>query len=137
MLLNLLISLIKDLIRDNRSTYRAFALVLCISNTLYSAEGSDSLTNKHVTRKSDVNMEPAPQPQPLKRIREIGGEVLIDGSMRVLEPLYMSDMFDMVEISTPVTPSSNHARIFLRADGTKSSVVIIFDDGTTTKIVGN
>lgn len=72
----------------------------------------------------------------LKRIDELGGEVVIDGSLRVLEA-NQSRIIDMVEISTPVVSGSNHARLFLRADGSKSSLVIGWDDGTYTRITGN
>lgn len=72
----------------------------------------------------------------LRRVKELGGEVLIDGSLRVLEPGYFK-VFDMVETSTPVVAGSNHARLFLRADGTKQSLVIGWDDGTYTRITGN
>lgn len=70
------------------------------------------------------------------RIKEFGGEIIIDGSLRVFEPL-SAKTFDLVEISTPVTPAANHARIFLRADGTKQSLVILYDDGTAETIVSN
>lgn len=72
----------------------------------------------------------------LKRVKEIGGEVVIDGSLRVLEPGFIK-VWDVVEISTPVVAGANHARIFLRADGTKSSLIIGWDDGTYTRIAGN
>lgn len=84
----------------------------------------------------DVKKDEKKTKHNLQRVKEIGGEVVIDGSMRVLEPI-MGKVFDLVEISTPVTPATNHARIFLRADGTKQTLVIIYDDGTTDNIATN
>ncbi len=57
------------------------------------------------------------------------GEAFVDGSLRVFEGNYVK-MVDLVEISTPVAPAANHARIFLRPDGSKQSLVVIFDDST-------
>lgn len=100
------------------------------------SDNQPQLSNQTSTLNQQDNSPKCDCPIQLDRIKEFGGEVVIDGSMRVLEPL-MGKVFDMVEISTPVTPAANHSRLFLRADGSKSSLVIIFDDGTTTKIVGN
>jgi hypothetical protein len=96
------------------------------------APNSDVVTNQQSIKQNDSQCDC----NEFKRIKEIGGEVVIDGSIRVLEPVY-SKVFDLVEVSTPVTPATNHARLFLRADGTKQSLVVIFDDATVVKIAGN
>jgi hypothetical protein len=71
------------------------------------------------------------------RIIDMNGVVGIDGSLRVLETTY-TKIFDLVEISTPVTPAANHARIFLTpGTGSKQQISVIFDDGTTAKMASN
>lgn len=93
-------------------------------------------------RSSDVEKGEKPvktkptAPVPLKRIKEVGGEVVVDGSMRVLEPI-MGKVFDLVETSTPVTPSVNHVRIFAVSIGTATAVKAIFDDGRIIVITNN
>lgn len=73
---------------------------------------------------------------PFNRIIDMNGVVGIDGSLRVLESNY-TKVFDLVETSTPVIAGSNHARLFLRADGSKQSLIVSWDDGTYTRITGN
>lgn len=125
--------ILKELPLVNRSIYRSVLIsLICIVNIGSISIAADLVM--HQNQKNDPNKPAAPKE--LKRIEEVGGEVVIDGSLRVLEPV-MGKVFDLVEVSTPVTPATNHARVFLRADGAKQSLVIIFDDGTTTKIVGN
>ncbi len=91
---------------------------------------SSGLTETKVKPADRLNQEP------FTRIIDMNGVVGIDGSLRVLEANYVK-IFDLVEISTPVVAGSNHARIFLRADGAKQSLVIGWDDGTYTRITGN
>jgi hypothetical protein len=67
---------------------------------------------------------------------ESGGAAYIDGSLQVFGTNKALG-FDLVEVSTPVTPAANHMRLFLRADGTKSSLVAVWDDGSTSRIAGN
>lgn len=73
----------------------------------------------------------------LGRIIDMNGVVGIDGSLRVLETNYVK-IFDLVEVSTPVTPVVNHARIFLTPGaGTKQQLSILWDDGTASRLAGN
>jgi hypothetical protein len=67
---------------------------------------------------------------------ESGGAGYVDGSLRVFGT-NSALVFDLVEVSTPVAPAANHARLFLRADGSKSSLIVQWDDGTTSRIAGN
>lgn len=101
------------------------------------AENQVDNTQGSMMEKSDVKKgEKHLHPETLKRVSEIGGEVLIDGSLRVTAPTFTL-VEDLVEVSTPVASATNHARIFLRADGTKQSLVVMFDDATFVKIAGN
>lgn len=86
--------------------------------------------------KPEVNTVDPINQAPFSRIIDMNGVVGIDGSLRVLEANY-TKVFDLVEISTPVAPGVNHARIFLRADGSKQSLVAEWDDGTFTRLAGN
>lgn len=67
----------------------------------------------------------------------LGGLTFIDSSVEVTGVVKSDKFFELVEISTPSSPSSNHVKIWVRADGTKTSIVATFDDGTTTRITGN
>jgi hypothetical protein len=71
-----------------------------------------------------------------KRIKIVSGEVVIDGSLKALEPIY-GKVFDLVETSTPVTPAPNHVRIFAVAIGTATAVKAIYDDGRILVINNN
>lgn len=72
-----------------------------------------------------------------KRMKVVGGEVICDGSFRTLESNY-TKIFDLVEVSTPVTPAANHIRLYVvTGTGSKQQLNVIFDDGTTAKIAGN
>lgn len=77
-----------------------------------------------------------PNQEELKRIKELGGEVLIDGSVRITEPIYGKNL-DLVEISTSVTPVANHARLFIVAQGTFTVLKIQFDNGQINTITNN
>ncbi len=71
------------------------------------------------------------------RIIDLNGVVGIDGSLRVLESTFVK-RFDLVEISTPVTPAVNHAIIFLTpGSGSKQQISILWDDGTLSRLAGN
>lgn len=130
--LDTILHIFKDLFFAKRSIFRAFLLITLTSNLVLAQEPL-------VTKKDDVVITKTDSKQDvkLKRIKENGGEVIIDGSLNVLDTVYGTKSFDLVEISTPVTPATNHARIFLRADGTKQTLVIIYDDGTTDNIATN
>lgn len=67
---------------------------------------------------------------------ENGGEVIIDGSLKVLEPV-MGKIFDVVETTEPVTPASNHARLYVVAKGTYTILKVMFDDGVVKVLTNN
>lgn len=75
-------------------------------------------------------------PVELKRIKEVGGEVVIDGSLRVLEPV-MTKVLDLTETTTPVTPVSNHVRLYAVESGTFTIIKVLFDDGTSKTLANN
>jgi hypothetical protein len=76
------------------------------------------------------------QLQELNRVSENGGEVLIDGSLRVFEPIYIKNI-DLVEISTSVKPIVNHVRIYAVAVGTYTVIKVQFDDGQEKVLTNN
>lgn len=68
----------------------------------------------------------------------LSGLTLLDSSVQVTGVVSFDKWIDLVEISTPSTPSSNHVKIWLRAEANnKQSIVATFDDGTTTRLTGN
>ena len=96
---------------------------------------SDLAIQKDIVEKDDVTTHRTLSKHP-SRIKETGGEIIIDGSIRILEQNF-TKVFDLVEVSTPATPATNHVKIWLRADAAKQSLMITFDDGTHTRITGN
>lgn len=84
----------------------------------------------------DVRSGAVVQGNELNRISENGGQVIIDGSLRVLEPIYAKD-FDLVETTVPVTPITNHVRLYAVASGTYTVIKALFDDGTTKTVTNN
>lgn len=104
-------------------------VALCIK--CFSAEQADLATQSNVSKEA-----PKCECQKLERIKEIGGEVLIDGSVRVVEPIYLKEA-DFVEISTSVKPASNHVRIYAVANGTFTVIKAQFDDGQERTITNN
>jgi hypothetical protein len=134
-LLNLIKQVLLDLVFDKRSIFRVVIAISFLGAFVAPFVKSEELVAKPIRNGDSVKGAEKP-PTEFKRINELGGEVLIDGSLRVLEPIN-GKVFDLVEISTPVTPAANHARIFLRADGSKQTLVILYDDGSTDNIATN
>lgn len=95
-----------------------------VNNT---ANGAPNMKNELVTSK-DRNPEKS-------ILKELGGQLLVDGSIRVLEPVY-SKTLDLVEISTSVTPAVDHVRIYAVAVGTYTVIKAQFQNGTVI-ILGN
>ena len=110
----------------------AILIISAISPLLAEMQGDVRNGSRLEVRDKSKPVKPEPT-----RIKELSGEVIIDGSLKVLETINGLKSFDLVEISTPVTPAANHARIFLRADGTKQTLVILYDDGTIDNIATN
>jgi hypothetical protein len=139
LIINKMYQLLLNLLLTKRSTYRVVLIgifVIASNSILLSAEQVDKST-KYSTSLAYPPRHADRLPEGgYKRIKEEGGTIIIDGSLQVLEQSNVKT-WDLVEISTPVTPAANHARIFLRADTTKSSLVILFDDGTSFRIAGN
>lgn len=104
-----------------------FFILLAVSAALYvrGQEVPDLSIGLNTEEKSPVLVSETPS-----RIKETGHEVIIDGSLRVLETIFSQEV-NFVEISTPATPASNHARVFLRPDGT---LAYIRDDGNVVDI---
>lgn len=137
-LIKLIIQHLKNLLLKNRSIYRVVLVISVISPLSYATSlyVGPSKGNERKDNTPSQGIPATPKCECLKRVSENGGEVLVDGSLRVFEPV-MGKVFDLVEVSTPVTPAANHARLFLRADGTKQTLVILYDDGTIDNIASN
>lgn len=67
-------------------------------------------------------------------IKEVGGLVLVDVPVQVNGSVQGS-YFELVRTSTPTTPSTNHARIWLET--TDGDLKVIFDNGTSRVIAAN
>lgn len=63
------------------------------------------------------------------RIYQNGAEVIIDGSLHVTGASRSDKYFDHVGISTPTTPSTNHARVWLNNNA--KQICAIYDNGVT------
>ena len=105
-------------------------LLFCYDSLAIENTSSNSLVSdiSEKRRKSDKKVS--------SRIIETGNDVIIDGSLRILEQNFIKST-DLVEISTPVTPASNHGRIFLRADGTGQTLAFVNDAGTVVPLGGS
>lgn len=110
-------------------------LIMFCGSLCFGQELLDLSTNSD-KKETTVNTIDRHDEPPFNRIIDMNGVVGIDGSLRVLEANY-TKIFDLVEVSTPVVAAANHARLFLRADGTKQSLMISWDDGTYTRLAGN
>jgi hypothetical protein len=77
-----------------------------------------------------------PKPNSNPVITDLSGRALIDRTLEVTGVIQGNKWLELVEVSTPSTPSSNHARIWLQEVGTKQALKIIFDDGTIVSIAG-
>lgn len=71
------------------------------------------------------------------QVKEMSGLIFVDARLEVSQSAQINKWLELVEISTPSTPSSNHARLWVNAQGTKQALKIIFDDGTIVSIAGN
>lgn len=119
------------LIPLNKQT-RLILLVVCLLGaTAVFCKAEESVTNSTSLQAVSVNSKKAPKTRlsDKSRILETGNDVIIDGSLRVLEQNFNKSI-DLVEISTPVTPSTNHGRLFLRPDGTAQALILLLDDGS-------
>jgi hypothetical protein len=85
---------------------------------------------------SEVKGAP-PKPQSNQVVQDLSGRALIDRTLEVTGAIQADKWLELVETSTPTTPSTNHVRIWLNADGTQQTLKIIFDDGTIASISGN
>jgi hypothetical protein len=112
----------------------AIAAVLATSFVI--AENPPAKSTQHGTPHAYVEKREMPDPAKLKRVSEDGAEVLIDGTLRVFEPIYTKNI-DFVEISTSVKPVSNHVRLYAVSVGTYTVIRVQFDDGQDKVLINN
>lgn len=135
-IINHLIHILRLVIWDKTSIFRLILLIslillLSVDNVL--AEKQPGF----VAPAPNVAIDPKPTKKDFKRISENGGEVLVDGTLRVLEPIYGKTL-DLVEVSsTPVTPIANHVRLYAVGVGTYTVIRALFDDGTSKVLINN
>ncbi len=68
--------------------------------------------------------------KPSSRLYEFGATGFYDGSLQVTGSIQAKKFYDVVGISTPTLPSSNHAKLFL--NNSIKNVCAIFDDASQT-----
>lgn len=127
-------------LNQNSSSYISLSvklfLLFFLVSPVFSADNVDNTMQLPGMKNSPTSYKQDSISPEFKRIKENGGEVIIDGSLRVLEPSYVK-VEDLVEISTPVTPASNHVRLFAIEQGTYTVIKVLFDDGTSKVITNN
>lgn len=71
---------------------------------------------------------------PNNRIIQQGADILMDGSAHVTGAVRSDKWFELINKSTPTTPSANHARLFL--NNSSKLVCAIYDNGSTNCFAG-
>lgn len=116
---------------------RKGVIVVCVL-TIMSANGYAQNAGDVVVGKPSKEDKPAKAEKLEKRMKAEGGQVVVDGSLRVNE-FIIPKYIELVETSTPTTPTSNHVKIWLNQDvGTnKQSLRIQYEDGTVKVLSQN
>lgn len=114
----------------NTAIFGVVSLLLCLLVLMARVgKGEDLADNKPSSSQTDNSCDCG-----FKRVSEIGGMVLVDGSLRVVEANY-TKTFDLVQVSTPVAPATGHARIWL--EPTDGDLKIQFANGTIRTLALN
>ncbi len=117
------------------------SLLVGANPSVFSDQTQDAINQAENTKRTnhavgDVKKDPPKDGPRLKHVSENGGEVLIDGSLRVYEPIYGKNI-DLVEISTSVKPLANHVRLYAVASGSYTVLKAQFDDGQEAVVTHN
>ena len=116
----------------NYTSFRYVCDILIMGSLLLAAPGFAKEIG--LPRQSTVHGELVDKQ--LKRVSENGGQVIVDGSLRVNEPIY-TEILDLVEVSTSVAAAPNHVRLFAVAVGTYTVIKAQFDNGTVITLGNN
>lgn len=65
------------------------------------------------------------------QIKELSGRLILDAYTEVTQGLQADKFIDLVNVSTPTTPSSGHARIFSNNASGAKQIMGVFSDGST------
>ena len=82
-----------------------------------------------------LKTQPIKESKTQDELKCTAGYCQLDGSLFV-DPVLGAKLFELPETSTP-TARSNKALIWLQVEGTTQTIKVIFEDGTTKRLISN